>query len=94
MQQALDANDAALKAAVEANAQALKAPLESHDSEIKQQLVIQQQRADEQAPCELSTIRPGCLPASQASSAPSWRTSSCRSSTLPLVPLPRSPRLS
>ena len=39
MQQALDANDATLKAAVQANVQALKARLESHDSEIKQPFV-------------------------------------------------------
>ena len=56
MQQALDANVAARKAAVQANDQALKARLESHDSEIKQQLVIQQQRADEQA----ATLRCCC----------------------------------
>ena len=48
MQQALDPNDVALKAAVQANNQALKARLESYDSEIKQQFVIQQQRADKQ----------------------------------------------
>ena len=46
MQQALDANDTALKAVVEANDLALKAKLEAHDASIKEQFVIQQRRAD------------------------------------------------